>query len=266
MQNGPNLWKTKLPRPKLDGNKYDRGWCVVIGGACLTGAARLASEAAARAGAGLTTLIAPGAVADVYRAALPAHIMVENESDPATQLGDKRRNTLVLGPGFGADADGVLKWLAARQIQRLVLDADGLNALAAKPEGLKYLREDDVLTPHAGESKRLFGDIGAKDAAVKARCVVVLKGEKTIITDGVRIVENDHASPYLASAGTGDVLAGIIGGLIAQGMTSFDAACAGVWIHGEAGQRLGPGLVASDIPSILPAIYSSFEEIRPQIS
>lgn len=249
--NSPNLWKSRLPQPKPDGHKYDRGHCVIIGGNKLTGAARLTSEAAARAGVGLTTIIAPSEAAGIYRAASPAHIMIEDETDPVAQLSDKRRNVLVLGPGFGADTDKALKWLKSRSDQRLVLDADGLRT-----EALTFLREGDVLTPHAGEYERLFGDLMPQQAAKKFKTVIVLKGEKTIITDGDRSVVNDHASPYLASAGTGDVLAGIIAGLMAQGMESFDAACAAVWMHGEAGRRIGPGLVASDIPSALPAIMA----------
>ena len=114
-----------------------------------------------------------------------------------------------------------------------------------------------MLTPHAGEFKKLFGEISAQDAAQKTMGIVVLKGATTTITDGVRTVENTQASPYLASAGTGDVLAGFIGGLLAQGMAPFDAACAAVWIHGEAGQRLGAGLVASDLPNTVPDILKS---------
>lgn len=181
--------------------------------------------------------------------------MVEDESaDRCSQLQDPRRNALVLGCGYGHDASGVLAWLSARGPQALVLDADGLNAIAERPEGLKLLRRGDVLTPHAGEYKRLFGDKPAQTAANETKCVIVLKGEKTIITDGVETIENAHASPYLATAGTGDVLAGTIGGLLAQGMAPFDAAAAAVWIHGEAGLRIGAGLVASDLPSAIGAV------------
>lgn len=252
--NNPTLWKDVLPRPKAEGHKYDRGWCVVIGGRMLTGAARLACEAASRIGAGLTTLIAPADIAPIYRAALPAHIMVEDETgDRCSQLQDPRRNALVLGPGYGPDAAGIRGWLAARGPQSMVLDADGLNHL---PD-LSYLRSGDVLTPHAGEFKRLFGEITPQDAARKAKCIVVLKGAQTVITDGVRSVQNDQASPYLASAGTGDVLAGIIGGLLAQKMPAFEATCAAVWIHGQAGKAIGAGLVASDIPDAIPAVLKS---------
>lgn len=252
--NLPDLWKSTLPRPSAGGHKYDRGWCIVIGGTRLTGAARLVAEAAARIGAGLTTVIAPADITPIYRAAMPAHIMVEDEStDRARQLQDPRRNVLVLGPGFGPDAAGVKAWLAARGPQAMVLDADGLNHL---PD-MSYLRAGDVLTPHTGEFKKLFGDISPQDAALRAGCIVVLKGERTIITDGTRSVENTVASPYLASAGTGDVLAGIIGGLLAQKMPAFDAACAGVWIHGSAGKALGAGLVASDLPDAIPNVLKS---------
>lgn len=253
-ENSPDLWKSELPRPKADGHKYDRGHCIVIGGAKLTGAARLAAAGAARIGAGLTTIIAPPGTGTIYRETAEAHIMVEDESaDRCSQLQDPRRNALVLGPGFGNDAPGIAAWLSARGDQKLVLDADGLNHL----KDFALLRRGDVLTPHTGEFKKLFGDISAQEAAKKTKGVIVLKGAVTTITDGERSVENDHASPYLASAGTGDVLAGFIGGLLAQKMEPFQAACAAVWIHGEAGRRIGPGLVASDLPNTVPDILKS---------
>lgn len=253
--NSPSLWLSKLPRPKADGNKYDRGHCIVIGGEKMTGAARLAAESAARAGAGLVTIIAPLSVSDVYRETAAAHVMVEDENaDRCSQLQDPRRNALVLGCGYGKNAAGVLAWLSARGPQALVLDADGLNAVAERPEGMKLLRRGDVLTPHAGEYKRLFGDKPVQEAAADAKCIIVLKGETTVITDGAQTTESSHASPYLASAGTGDVLAGAIGGFLAQGMAPFEAARAAVWVHGEAGLRSGAGLVASDLPSAIGGV------------
>ena len=249
--NTPELWIDRFPRPKAAGHKYDRGHVVVIGGARLTGAARLAASAAARAGAGATTIIAPAEAANIYRAESPAHLMVEDRRDDyASHLSDIRRNALVLGPGFGDDAGDLERWLAARQGQTLVLDADGITHL----NGFARLRNGDVLTPHAGEFKKRFGDAAPQEAARLAGAIIVLKGPQTIITDGNRSVTNDHASPYLASAGTGDVLAGLIAGLIAQGMDGLDAACAGVWIHGEASLEIGLGLVASDIPARVPDI------------
>jgi hydroxyethylthiazole kinase-like uncharacterized protein yjeF len=253
--NTPQFWMPFFPRVTGPRHKYDRGYCIVVAGAKLTGAARLVAESCARVGAGLTTIIAPAESAPVFRAACPAHIMVEDETaDYQSHLSDPRRNVLVLGPGYGQDDAGVMAWLAARGAQKLVLDADGLNALSRQPEGLALLHKSDILTPHAGEYARLFGDLSPQEAALQTKCILVLKGPRTIITDGAQIVINDHASPYLASAGTGDVLAGMIGGLIAQGMPSFQAACAAVWIHGQAGIETGVGLVASDLPNLLPAI------------
>lgn len=253
--NTPKLWMDDYPRVTGPRHKYDRGYVLVVAGPKLTGAARLVAESAARAGAGLTTVIAPADSAPVFRAACPAHIMVEDEQpDKTRHTDDARRNVLVLGPGYGPDAAGVMEWLAARRTQKLVLDADGLNALAENPDGFRHLRADDILTPHAGEYARLFGDMTPQDAARKAGAIIVLKGPHTVITNGQETVVNDHASPFLASAGTGDVLAGIVAGLVAQGMPPFDAACAAVWIHGEAGLSIGPGLVASDIPGALPPL------------
>lgn len=253
--NSPALWRESLPIPKPEGHKYDRGHCVVIGGEVLTGAARLASAAAARIGAGLVTVIATGASGAVYRMTAPAHIMVEDAgADKVAHLRDARRNALVLGPGFGGDAGALIGWLEARQAQSLVLDADGLNHAHGRFE---LLRAGDVLTPHAGEYKKLFGDITPQDAARASGAIIVLKGRKTTITDGTKTIINENAGPYLASAGTGDVLAGMIGGLLAQGMAPFAAACAAVWIHGEAGRQIGAGLVASDIPDALPGILQA---------
>jgi len=253
MNNSPDLWISKLPRPVPHGHKYDRGHVVVVGGEKLTGAARLAATASARIGAGLTTIIAPPDVANVYRVEAAAHLMIEDRrEDYASHLSDARRSVLILGPGFGPDAEDLQRWLEARQKQILVLDADGINHLNT----LSLLKPGDVLTPHAGEYKKLFGDVVPEEAARRAGCVLVLKGAQTTITDGVRTIINDHASPYLASAGTGDVLAGMIGGLIAQRMDSFEAACAAVWMHGEAARNIGPGLVASDLPAAIPGVLS----------
>lgn len=258
IRNQPSLWQALIPAPINDGHKYDRGHAVVIGAAGMTGATRLAAETCALSGAGMTSVIAPKAAAPIYRTALPAHIVVEDQpADIEAPFLDARRNVIILGPGFGRGADEALRWLHARQTQHIVLDADGLNALARAPDKLARLRPDDVLTPHEGEFDRLFGDIkGEKpvrtiEAARKAGCVVVFKGAGTLISDGTKLVENTHATPWLASAGTGDVLSGLIGGLIAQGMPAFDAACAATWIHGAAGLRCGAYLVASDLPAAI---------------
>jgi NAD(P)H-hydrate epimerase len=258
--NDPSLWGDGLPRPGADGHKYDRGHVVVFGGARLTGAARLAAQAAMRAGAGLCTVVAPAEAVIVYRSDAP-HVMVEERAGFAVHLADARRNTVIIGPGLEGDVRGdVLAVLAARRAT--VLDAGALTAFAGRNgELFAVLHPNCVLTPHEGEFERLFGPLPgdrvekARTAAVMAGCVVLLKGAETVIAaPGREPVVNGHATAYLATAGAGDVLAGIIGGLMAQGMVAFDAACAGAWIHGEAGLRFGPGLVATDLVAGIPAV------------
>ncbi len=247
--NHPDLWLSQLPLPAADGHKYDRGHVQIIGSLELTGATRLAAESAARIGAGLTTVIG-GKKADVYRASLPAHIMVRDKI-----LKDQRRVTATLvGPG-GKPAKGDV--IRHRPTQHaLILDA---GEVAARRFPL-----DDycVLTPHDGEFAAAFPVLNegsreekAAAAAAQTGATIVLKGQNTVIAapDG-QIVTNRHDTPWLATAGAGDVLAGMIAGLSAQGMHPFIAACAAVWMHGEAGRRIGPGLVASDLPQVIPGV------------
>lgn len=262
IENNPGLWPLQALRPRADGHKYDRGHVVVFGGARLTGAARLAAQAAMRTGAGLCTVVAPAAAVTVYRSDAP-HIMVEERAaDITAHLSDPRRNAVIIGPGLEGDgvrAD-VLAVLAAGC--PVVLDAGGLTAFAGVENDLfTALHPDCVLTPHEGEFARLFGPLpddrvqGAQDAAMRAGCTILLKGAETVIAaPGRTPVVNRHATPYLATAGAGDVLAGIIGGLLAQGAGAFDAACAAAWIQGEAARRFGPGLVAPDLVAGIPAV------------
>lgn len=253
------LWRALLPHPANNAHKYDRGHVVVFGGARLTGAARMTAQAAMRAGAGLCTVVSPPEAVNVYRADAP-HIMVEEWVAVPSHLTDARRNAVVIGPGLEGDGRrDVLAALAARRAT--VLDAGALTSFADAPDELfAALHEQCVLTPHEGEFSRLFGPVAdgvaaAQDAAQRAGCVVLLKGADTVIAaPGRAPVVNGHATPYLATAGAGDVLAGIIAGLMAQGMGAFDAACAGAWIHGEAALRFGPGLVAPDIIAGIPAV------------
>ncbi|MEO0501417.1 MAG: NAD(P)H-hydrate dehydratase [Pseudomonadota bacterium] len=251
-QNGPDLWRIDLPRPATHDHKYDRGHAVIMAAPDLTGATRLAATAASRVGAGLVTVLARDR-ADVYREALPPDIMVAEGSFAALN-----RVTAVAG-GSGGLSDRHETFLSRLpEALAVVLDAGAVEASICE-EGDRPL----VLTPHEGEFARAFPELeGPRHdraaAAAKARCgVVVLKGAETVIAapDG-RLVINRHASPYLAKAGTGDVLTGMIVGLMAQGMKPFAAACAAVWMHGEAGKRIGPGLVAGDIETRLPAILA----------
>lgn len=269
-ENDPNRWLSAFPFPAIGGHKYARGHVVVVGGARMTGAARLAARAARRLAAGLVTLAVPVEAMAVYQAGDPGTI-VASLDDYAAMLADGRKNAVVLGPGGGvaeATRARVLAALAAGKA--CVLDADALTAFADRPKDLfKALSPAAVLTPHDGEFARLFGsDKGsrlerARQAAGRSGAVVLLKGADTVVAhpDG-RAAINANAPPWLATAGAGDVLAGMIGGLAAAGMDAFDAACAGAWIHGACAQAAGPGLIAEDIAERVPQVLSTLTK-RP---
>jgi hydroxyethylthiazole kinase-like uncharacterized protein yjeF len=247
--NLPSLWT--LPVLRDDGHKYSRGHVTVVGGASMTGAARLAAEAARRAGAGMVTIAARGA-ADIYRAGEPG--LLVSEAGISSLLQDKRREVWVCGPGLGPDeARTVFPALIAAG-RAVVGDADVFSAFAGNPDAL---RGAAVLTPHAGEFARVFGPpfnrLGAaREAAARTGAVVLLKGADTVIAapDGSAAI-NCSAPPWLATAGAGDVLAGTIAGLLAQGMPPRDAAAAGAWLHGQAAVLAGPGMIVEDL---LPAL------------
>ena len=255
--NRPELWC--LPVPEASSHKYSRGHVTVLGGAAMTGASRLAADAARRGGAGLVT-IAAGGRGDIYRSGSPG--LLVSDAPVSELLQDKRRHVWVCGPGLGPDAArSTLPELLAAQ-RCIVADADVFSAYAGAPDAL---RSAAVLTPHAGEFARVFGDPGpdrlraARAAAVRTNAVVLLKGADTIIAapDG-RAAINDSAPPWLATAGAGDVLAGLIAGLLAQGMPPWDAACAAAYLHGRAAVLAGPGLVAEDLlPALTRAIAAT---------
>jgi ADP-dependent NAD(P)H-hydrate dehydratase / NAD(P)H-hydrate epimerase len=262
----PSWWLGGLPRPGLESHKYTRGHALVNGGALMTGAARLAARSAARLGAGLVTVAAPEAAFPVYAAALSGVIVhpAAGLDDFEALLADKRRNAVLIGPGAGVGAetrDRVLASLAAQK--RIVLDADALTTFADDPRRLfSAIGSPCVMTPHAGEFARLFDVAGSKPdrarrAARQSGAVIVLKGADTVIAapDG-RVAINANAPAELATAGSGDVLAGIVLGLLAQGMDPFTAAAAAVWLHGDAAGRIGPGLVADDlVEALAPALH-----------
>lgn len=262
--NGPALWGAAYPWPTAESHKYRRGHGLVLGGETMTGAARLAALAALRAGAGLVTVAAPTAAWPVYAAALTSVIVapIGGAGAWAALLADPRRNAVLLGPGAGVSETLRRRVLAALDGESaVVLDADALTAFAADPEALFGRTRDRpvVLTPHEGELARLFPASSggrlerARTAAARCGAVVVLKGADTVVAapDG-RAVVNTNAPPELATGGTGDVLAGIVLGLLAQNMAPFQAACAAVWLHGEVASAFGPGLIAEDLPSLLP--------------
>lgn len=265
-KNTPALWRAAFPVPRRAGNKYDRGHCIVLGGPLRsTGAAQLAATAALRAGAGLVSVACDRASLPVYAAALQA-VMTKPAGTLAAfdrLVSDSRVTAVLLGPGAGVSArtkSFVLKSLARRK--PAVLDADALSVFeGASARLFKAIASPCILTPHEGEFSRLFPDIKgnrlarARAAAARSGAVVVLKGSETVIAapDG-RAAVNAPATPYLATAGTGDVLAGLCAGLLAQGMDPFKAACAAVWLQAEAARTVGAGLIAEDLPDILPDV------------
>ncbi|MCW8951328.1 MAG: NAD(P)H-hydrate dehydratase, partial [Rhodospirillales bacterium] len=267
-ENAPDLWRGSFPQLRPDGNKYDRGHAVVIGGAVMTGAARLAAYAARRIGAGLVTIAAPTPSFAIYASGPPGTIVApfDDLDSLSAILSDTRKNAVLVGPGGGVGQEMREKVsLVLGSGKGCVLDADALTSFADGREALlDALHEGCLLTPHEGEYTRLFGRDGGDDRLTMARkaaslcgAVVLLKGADTVIAapDG-RAAINVNAPPTLATAGSGDVLAGIALGLIAQGMPVFEAACAAAWIHGEAARQFGPGLVAEDLSGGIPHVLS----------
>jgi hydroxyethylthiazole kinase-like uncharacterized protein yjeF len=283
-ENVPDLWAHVFPVPRTDGHKYARGHAVVVsGGIAATGAARLAARGALRGGAGLVTVLSPSEALAVNAASLTAIMVrpIDTAAEFTEVLEDRRLNACVIGPGASVGLRTralVLAALAAGR--RTVLDADALTSFADKPddlfEAVKAMTEAGVvLTPHQGEFSRLFSEMDNKHpfksklervraAAVRSGAVVLLKGADTVVAapDG-RASIAANAPPWLATAGSGDVLSGLIAAMLAQGVPTFEAACIGVWMHGEAGREAGPGLIAEDLPEVLPAVfrrlYDSFE-------
>jgi hydroxyethylthiazole kinase-like uncharacterized protein yjeF len=275
-ENDPDLWSDAFPVPRMDGHKYARGHVLAVSGdAAATGAGRLAARAALRAGAGLVTLASPREALAINAGALTAVMVraVDSAVEFGAVLADRRYTTCVIGPGAGVSERTCDLVHTALDAQRhLVLDADALTSFAAKPERLfEAIRsaKDNavVLTPHEGEFPRLFSDLSNKHpgrsklervraAAERCGAVVLLKGPDTTIAapDG-RASIAANAPPWLATAGAGDVLAGIIAGLLAQGVPAFEAASIGVWMHGEAASEAGPGLIAEDLTETLPAVH-----------
>jgi len=266
-ENHPGRWAAKIPWPSTQSHKNTRGRLVVVSGELWsTGAARLSARAALRIGAGVVTLLSPPDALVVNAAHLEAVMLRPFDTDMELEAAAAHADAAIIGPAAGVTEATVSNLFAlARTGAALVVDADALTAFRDDPEELfSVLDRDDVLTPHVGEFERVFPGLlkgsperitAARQAAARAHGVVLIKGPDTVIAapDG-RCAVNTNGSPWLATAGSGDALAGFIGGLIAQGMDSFEAACAAVWIHAQAGGAHGPGLISEDLPGLAPAV------------
>ncbi len=267
--NEPALWLPRFPWPAPDGHKYSRGHAVVVSGPLYsTGAARLAARGALRIGAGLVTVASPRDALAVNAASLTAIMVREADDARALEslLSDRRKNALLIGPGVGVGPRTKAMVLAGLSSgAAVVLDADAITSFADEPAALfaAILARGApvVLTPHDGEFARLFGDVAgskldrARQASARSGATVLLKGPDTVVAaPNATASINATTSPWLATAGTGDVLAGMVLGLLAQAMPPFEAASAAVWLHGKAGSEFGPGLIAEDIPETLPKV------------
>jgi len=273
--NSPDLWLSKFPWPTAASHKHSRGRMIVVSGnAWSTGAARLTARAGLRIGAGLVTLLSSPEALAVNGAHLEAVMLQPFETESELESAASSADVAVIGPAAGVDEATVSNLFAlARTGAALVVDADALTVFRHDVSELfSVLDRDDVLTPHQGEFERLFPGLlrsspdrtsATLEASKRAGSIVLLKGNETVIAapDG-RCVVNRAGSVWLATAGSGDVLAGLIAGLIAQGMDSFDAACAAVWIHSEAANLHGPGLISEDLPGLVPQVLAGLYSRR----
>ena len=274
-ENSPELWDDLFPWPTPEAHKHARGHVLVAsGGRARTGAARLAARAALRVGAGLVTVLSPPDALAENAAHLTAIMLSEAGAPRVYAEAAQRGQCVLIGPAFGVTPQHRTCLDAALDASTrcpLVLDADAITLLAPLT---RRLDSRDVLTPHVGEFKRAFPGLlegavnrieAARAAAAIAKCVVLLKGPDTLVAapDG-RAVVNSRGTSFLASAGSGDVLAGLIAGLIGQGMAGFEAAAAGAWLHGRAGECVGPGLIAEDLTEVLPRILSGLAPRSPR--
>jgi ADP-dependent NAD(P)H-hydrate dehydratase / NAD(P)H-hydrate epimerase len=271
--NHPWLWRELLPRRTAASHKYLHGHALVLGGGrASSGAARMAARAALRAGAGLVTVLCPEDALAIYAARLTAVMVAPfaTEEEFARLLADPRRNGILLGPGAGvgpALRQRVLRALEAKKA--CVLDADALTSFTEQPRTLfDAIAGPCVMTPHEGEFKRLFAQTGdkvtrARGAAAESGAAVLLKGGDTVVAapDGRAMIQPE-APPSLATAGSGDVLAGIVLGFLVQGMPALAAAAAAVWVHARAGYHAGTGLIAEDLPEVLPRVLTELDDLR----
>lgn len=270
--NAPSLWQAHFPTPKQEGNKYDRGHSVIMGGGIAsTGAAKLAAHAALRSGAGLVSVACDMQSLPIYGASFQAVMtkLTANAEEFSTLINNERVTSVLVGCGCGVSEKTKAFALSALSLKKpTLLDADALTVFKKNPKELfSAINSPCILTPHEGEFSRIFSDLSddsdrvakTQKAAKLSGAMVILKGFNTIIAapDG-RVAVNNNSTPYLATAGSGDVLAGICAGLLAQSMPAFEAACASVWLHSEAARNFGAGLISEDIAELLPKYLQKF--------
>ncbi|MFV0432211.1 MAG: NAD(P)H-hydrate dehydratase [Alphaproteobacteria bacterium] len=266
LNNTPELWMAKLPLPNKESHKHNRGHLLISGSREMTGASRLSARGARRMGCGLVYLAVPHEVAPIYMTDSPSNIVLRSEDSGAfrSAIRKSQATAILVGPGMKeSDTTREIIQRALHANVPTLIDAGGIGVFTNKPERLKKaITNQAVITPHMGEYEKLFGSDN-KTAAQKAldmakylKATVVLKGSETYIAtyDG-RVAKTETANPWLAIGGTGDVLSGQIAALLAQGMDSFLAACAGVWFHRQAAEIIGVGLVAEDIPEHLMHVW-----------
>ncbi len=257
--NTPDFWQEYLPQERAFNHKYQRGHTLVICGEHIVGASRLAAMAARRIGSGLVTVVGTSHNKTLLQADAPGMLFSElNDIGELKEFCAQREvSSIIIGPGLGhGDAQKALVLASLGCKLPIVVDADALTIFAENPTVfLEALHDKCVLTPHHGEFTRLFKDIPTDSktmaiyhASTMTGCVVLYKGSNTFIATPEELIHNNNAPPFLATAGSGDVLSGIIGGLMAKGMAPNYAACAGAWIHGKAADTLGFGLIAEDLP------------------
>ena len=262
--NSPQLWQHDFPTLKREGNKYDRGHAAIVGANIATGsigATKLAAYAALRSGAGLVSILCNKETAPIYAASMMS-IMVKTNND---LLEDPHVKSILIGPGNGRNQDTKENTLNTLKLSKnTVLDADALTVFQNNPQELfDAINSDVVLTPHSGEFKCIFPTIeSAIEAAKLSSATVLLKGRDTVIASPTgEYVVNKAAPAYLATAGSGDVLAGLIAGFMAQGVSGFTSCCISTYIHSEAAKNFGPGLTSEDLLYEIPKIISKLTTI-----
>ncbi len=267
--NSPELWRHLMPKPTASNHKYNRGYAMITGGKDVIGATKLAARAAQRIGAGIVVIASPEKSAPLYRLGLES-VVVKSFRDTAYYndiINDEKIGACLIGPGLGRDFSAQEKVLTTLRVgHKTILDADALSMFEGH-EDLLFDTIDDgvILTPHEGEFAKIFPDLEkldkilkVKEAAKRSGAIIILKGSDSVIAnpDG-DVVINNNAPPTLATAGSGDVLAGIIVGLVSQNCDQFTACAIACWIHGEAANVFGQGLIAEDIIEKIPQILNS---------